>query len=79
MTARKALITGTTGQDGSHLGDLLLSKGYAVYGQIRRSSLVGWGPTTTVHALVRLMLEADLREAGVEPAVVMREPATATT
>jgi GDPmannose 4,6-dehydratase len=35
---RKALITGITGQDGSHLADLLLSKGYQVYGMVRRSS-----------------------------------------
>jgi GDPmannose 4,6-dehydratase len=35
---RKALITGITGQDGSYLAELLLSKGYEVYGIIRRSS-----------------------------------------
>lgn len=34
----KALITGITGQDGSYLTELLLSKGYEVYGIIRRSS-----------------------------------------
>ncbi|WHZ25191.1 MAG: GDP-mannose 4,6-dehydratase [Nitrospira sp.] len=34
----KALITGITGQDGSYLAELLLSKGYDVYGIIRRSS-----------------------------------------
>lgn len=35
---KKALITGITGQDGSYLADLLLAKGYEVYGMIRRSS-----------------------------------------
>lgn len=35
---KKALITGVTGQDGSYLADLLLEKGYAVYGMVRRSS-----------------------------------------
>lgn len=35
---KKALITGITGQDGSYLAELLLSKGYEVYGIIRRSS-----------------------------------------
>ncbi len=35
---RKALITGITGQDGSYLAELLLSKGYEVHGIIRRSS-----------------------------------------
>ncbi|MBN2378065.1 MAG: GDP-mannose 4,6-dehydratase [Sedimentisphaerales bacterium] len=34
----KALITGITGQDGSYLAELLLSKGYEVFGIIRRSS-----------------------------------------
>ena len=35
---KKALITGITGQDGSYLAELLLSKGYEVHGIIRRSS-----------------------------------------
>lgn len=35
---KKALITGITGQDGSYLTELLLDKGYEVYGIIRRSS-----------------------------------------
>jgi GDPmannose 4,6-dehydratase len=38
MAARRALITGITGQDGSYLTELLLSKGYEVHGIIRRSS-----------------------------------------
>ena len=36
---KKALITGVTGQDGSFLSELLLSKGYDVHGTIRRSSV----------------------------------------
>jgi len=36
--AKKAFITGITGQDGSYLAELLLEKGYEVYGTIRRSS-----------------------------------------
>jgi GDPmannose 4,6-dehydratase len=35
---KRALITGVTGQDGAYLSDLLLSKGYEVYGMLRRSS-----------------------------------------
>ncbi len=38
MTSKKALLTGVTGQDGSYLTELLLSKGYEVHGLIRRSS-----------------------------------------
>ena len=36
--ARRALITGITGQDGSYLAELLLEKGYEVHGMVRRSS-----------------------------------------
>ena len=38
MSNKKALITGITGQDGSYLAELLLSKGYEVHGLIRRAS-----------------------------------------
>ncbi|GHV00323.1 GDP-mannose 4,6-dehydratase [Clostridia bacterium] len=38
MNKKKALITGITGQDGSYLTELLLSKGYEVHGTIRRAS-----------------------------------------
>ena len=36
--ARRALITGITGQDGSYLAEFLLEKGYEVHGMVRRSS-----------------------------------------
>ena len=36
--SRKALITGITGQDGSYLAELLLGKGYEVYGLVRRAA-----------------------------------------
>ena len=36
---KKALITGITGQDGSYLSELLLEKGYEVYGMVRRASV----------------------------------------
>ena len=38
--AKKALITGITGQDGSYLAEFLLEKGYEVYGMVRRTSTV---------------------------------------
>jgi GDPmannose 4,6-dehydratase len=38
MSAKRALITGITGQDGSYLAELLLEKGYEVHGLVRRSS-----------------------------------------
>jgi len=40
---KKALITGITGQDGSYLAELLLGKGYEVYGLIRRKSNLDYG------------------------------------
>lgn len=40
---KKAFVTGITGQDGSYLAELLLAKGYEVYGMIRRSSSFNTG------------------------------------
>jgi GDPmannose 4,6-dehydratase len=57
--ARRALITGITGQDGSYLAEMLLEKGYEVFGMVRRSST----PATwrIEHLLDRLTLKpADL-------------------
>ena len=47
--SRRALITGITGQDGSYLAELLLSKGYEVHGAVRRVAL-----EDPEHRLVRL-------------------------
>lgn len=41
--AKRALITGITGQDGSYLAELLLAKGYEVHGLVRRSSTFNTG------------------------------------
>ena len=41
--ARRALITGITGQDGSYLAEFLLEKGYEVFGMVRRSSTETFG------------------------------------
>ena len=40
---KNVLITGITGQDGSYLAELLLEKGYNVYGLMRRKSVVDYG------------------------------------
>jgi GDPmannose 4,6-dehydratase len=57
--AKRALITGITGQDGSYLAELLLDRGYEVYGMVRRSSAPNvW---RIAHVLDRLTLKpADL-------------------
>ncbi len=48
--AKKALITGITGQDGSYLAELLLSKGYEVHGIVRRSSSFATGRIEHLYA-----------------------------
>ena len=40
---KSALITGITGQDGSYLAELLLEKGYTVYGVMRRKAVMDYG------------------------------------
>jgi GDPmannose 4,6-dehydratase len=47
---KTALITGITGQDGSYLAELLLAKGYVVYGIIRRSSSFNTGRIDHIYA-----------------------------
>jgi len=42
MAAKKALVTGITGQDGSYLAEFLLEQGYEVVGMVRRSSTVNF-------------------------------------
>lgn len=49
-----ALITGITGQDGSYLAELLLSKGYKVYGVLRRSSSINTGRINHIFDKVHL-------------------------
>ena len=57
--ARRALITGITGQDGSYLGELLLDKGYEVFGMVRRSSTEQFD--RIAHLLDRVgLVQADL-------------------
>jgi GDPmannose 4,6-dehydratase len=56
--AKKALISGITGQDGSYLAELLLGKGYEVHGLIRRSSSFN---TARIDHIYRDPHEADAR------------------
>jgi GDPmannose 4,6-dehydratase len=59
MAKRRALITGITGQDGSYLAELLLEKGYEVYGIVRRASTTNYWRLE--HMLDRIQLRpADL-------------------
>ena len=49
-----ALITGICGQDGSYLAELLLEKGYSVYGLIRRSSTINTGRINEIYTQLKL-------------------------
>ena len=49
-----ALVTGITGQDGSYLAELLLSKGYKVSGLVRRSDTVNFERLTQVKDQIEL-------------------------
>jgi GDPmannose 4,6-dehydratase len=68
---KRALITGITGQDGSYLAELLLEKGYEVFGFARRNSWVK--PHCASHLAERLtMLYGDMAE-GVDIASAVQE------
>jgi GDPmannose 4,6-dehydratase len=58
---KTALITGITGQDGSYLAELLLEKGYKVYGLVRRSSTVTFERIRHIQDRLEL-LSADLTD-----------------
>ncbi len=64
---RKAIITGVTGQDGAYLTQLLLEKGYTVYGTYRRTSSVNFWRLeeqgVSQHARLHL-IEYDLTDLG---------------
>jgi GDPmannose 4,6-dehydratase len=68
-TATRALITGITGQDGSYLAELLLGKGYAVHGVVRRSSSENFERIAHLHGRVQLH-QADLLDQSSLQAVV---------
>ncbi len=59
---KRALITGITGQDGSYLAELLLEKGYEVYGIMRRKSVVDYGNVNHIHDKLHLIY-ADMTDA----------------
>ena len=58
---KKALITGITGMDGSHLADLLLEKGYEVYGMERRASTPNRTNTKHLEGKIKFV-EGDLTD-----------------
>ena len=62
--AKKALITGITGQDGSYLAELLLDKGYEVHGIVRRVALED--PAHRLGRITHLQHKVELHPASLE-------------
>jgi GDPmannose 4,6-dehydratase len=60
---KTALITGITGQDGSYLAELLLSKGYTVVGMVRRTSIINLDRVEHIQDKITLV-QGDLLDAG---------------
>ena len=60
---KSALITGITGQDGAYLSNLLLDKGYDVYGSVRRTSSINTGRLSELGVLENInLVSMDLSE-----------------
>src|SRR5581483_9911275 len=72
--AKHALITGITGQDGSYLAELLLSKGYKVYGLVRRLSTPNEGNIKHLLDQVTLISGDLLDQKSLQDAIVESEP-----
>lgn len=71
---KRALITGITGQDGPYLAELLLSKGYKVYGTVRRLSTPNMENIKDIQDKIELV-SADLLDQGsLTDAILVSEP-----
>ncbi len=72
--AKRALITGITGQDGSYLAELLLDKGYQVYGLLRRSSTTRLERLETVQDRITLLSGDLLDSRSLQHVLEVSEP-----
>ena len=72
--AKKALITGITGQDGSYLAEFLLTKGYTVYGLTRRTSTINYERIKHIEEKVVLLQGDLLDQSSLAAALVEAEP-----
>ncbi len=70
----KAVITGITGQDGSYLAELLLSKGYQVFGIVRRSSGENYDRIAHIRDRVQLLQADLLDQVSLSQALVHAKP-----
>src|SRR5215470_4716608 len=72
--AKRALITGITGQDGSYLAEFLLSKGYEVFGLVRRSSTVNFGRIQHIQDRITLISGDMLDQTSLQQALIQAQP-----
>jgi GDPmannose 4,6-dehydratase len=71
---KRALITGITGQDGSYLAELLLSKGYEVYGMVRRTSTVRYERIRHIQDSIRFVQGDLLDQTSLTRAIAATQP-----
>ncbi len=71
---KNALITGITGQDGSYLAELLLEKGYNVYGIMRRKSVVDYGNVEHIKDKIKFIYADMTDEISLINAMSIAEP-----
>lgn len=74
MSARRALITGVAGQDGSYLAELLLGRGYEVFGIVRGSPLARYPNLAEVQDDIRLLQGDLLDQMTLLDAITRAEP-----
>jgi len=72
--AKRALITGITGQDGSYLADFLLAKGYKVFGLVRRSSTLNFERIRHIQDRITILSGDLLDQNSLMTAVAEAEP-----
>jgi GDPmannose 4,6-dehydratase len=72
--AKRALITGITGQDGSYLADFLLEQGYEVFGLVRRSSTVTFSRIEHIQDRITLISGDMLDQSSLQTALQECEP-----
>jgi GDPmannose 4,6-dehydratase len=72
--AKRALITGITGQDGSYLAELLLEKGYEVYGLVRRTSTQRFSRISHIQDHLRLISGDMLDQTSLQEALREAQP-----
>jgi GDPmannose 4,6-dehydratase len=71
---KRALITGITGQDGSYLAEFLLSKGYEVYGLVRRTSTQYFARIAHIQDRIKLVPGDMLDQTSLQEALRISQP-----